>query len=289
MGNLRARKLPGTGAIGRNRRRIKVFLEGKDDFALYSMYWFPEEKDKIEFCKAEDGPVKQSGCRGVLANVRYQRESTGTQAFGIVDRDALLTENLFPEVSETDDQTFLENNLQLNPYVYCTLFWEMENYLIAANEMERIRCDSQNHPEPCRANEIVNRELREHCDTLIPHAAINAYRHEHGKGKINDGSTNEHSTRAEVDSFFRATHLANAPPPEIQRYQDWIDSVDAFDDASKADNERVRLMQRRIHGKALLQRFFRRRNIQSEVRWHLARQCAKPLEIEAKLQEWINS
>jgi hypothetical protein len=289
VANLRARELQGTGAIGRNRRRIKVFLEGKDDFALFSMYWFPEEKDKVEFCKAEDGPVKQSGCRGVLANVRHQRESTGTQAFGIVDRDALLTENLFSEVSETDDQAFLENNLQRNPYVYCTLFWEIENYLIAAREMEQIRCDSQNHPEPCRPEDIVNQELREHCDALVPHSAINACRHEYGKVKVNDGSTNEHETRAEVDAFFRENLLASAAPEEVQRYEQWVDSVLAFDDANKADHERTRLMQRRIHGKALLQRFFRRRNIQNEVRWHLARQCTKPLEIEAKLQDWINS
>ncbi len=289
MANLRAKELQGTGAIGRNRRRIKVFLEGRDDFALFSMYWFPEEKDKVEFCKAEDGPVKQSGCRGVLANVRHQRESAGTQAFGIVDRDALLAENLFSEVSETDDQTFLDKNLQRNPYVYCTLFWEVENYLIEAREMERIRCNSQKYPEPCRTEDTVRQELREHCETLVPHAAINAYLHEQGSSGVGDGITNNHADRASVDSFFRTVKLANTTPQQIECYESWMVSIDAFDDVSQTDQERIRLMQRRIHGKAVLQRFFRRRNIKDEVRWHLASQCAKPLEIEAKLQEWINN
>lgn len=289
MANLRARELQGTGAIGRNRRRIKVFLEGKDDFALFSMYWFADQKDKIEFCKAEDGPIKQSGCRGVQANVRHHRESTGTPAFGIVDRDALLAENLFSEVSETNDQVFVEKNLQRNPYVYCTLYWEVENYLIEAREMERVRCDSQNHPERCRVEEQVHLELREHCEALIPHAAINACLHEHCKPKVSDGSTNNHANRAAVDTLFRTTQLKNTTPQQLENYESWLTSVEAFDDVSKPDQERVRLMQRRIHGKAVLQRFFRRRNIQNEVRWHLARQCTKPQEIEAKLQEWINN
>lgn len=289
MANLRARELQGAGAIGRNRRRIKVFLEGKDDLALFSWYWFSDQKDFVEFCKAEDGPIKQSGCRGVQANVRHHRENTGTPAFGIVDRDALLAENFFTEVSETDDRVFVEGNLQRDPFIYCTLFWEVENYLIEAQGMETIRCDSQPHPEQPRPVEIVHQELREHCDALIPHAAINAYLHEHGKQKVNDGCTNTQGNRVDVDTFFRANHLASLSKEEIARYQEWVSSVDAFDDLNKSDQERIRLMQRRIHGKALLQRFFRRRNIQSEVRWHLARQCAKPQEIEAKLQEWINN
>lgn len=289
MANLRAKELLGEKSIARNRRRIKVFLEGQDDFRLFETYWFSDQKEKIEFCKAEDGPVEQSGCRGVLANVRNYREETGTAAFGIVDRDALMSENLLQDVSNADDQAFLDSNQQRNPYIYCTLYWEVENYLIAAKEMEQVRYDSQSNPEPLRPEESVQRELREHCDALIPHAAINAYLHEHGKPKVNDGCTNAQGNRADVDSFFRANHLASLSQEEIGRYQEWVSSVDAFDDLNKSDQERIRLMQRRIHGKALLQRFFRRRNIQSEVRWHLARQCTKPQEIEAKLQEWINS
>ena len=289
MANLRARELQGTGAIGRNRRRIKVFLEGKDDFALFSMYWFAEQKDKIEFCKAEDGPIKQSGCRGVQANVRHHRENTGTPAFGIVDRDALLAENLFSEVSETDDRVFVEKNLQRDPYVYCTLFWEVENYLIEAREMEQVRCNSQRYPEPCRTEDKVHQELREHCEALVPHAAINAYLHEHGRSGVSDGSTNQHADRASVDLFFRTTKLANTPPERVERYESWLASVDAFDDTSRSDRERIRLLQRRIHGKAMLQRFFYQRNVQQEVRWHLASRCTKPQEIEAKLQEWITS
>ncbi len=288
MANLRARELQGTGAIGRNRRRIKVFLEGKDDFALFSMYWFADQKDKIEFCKAEDGPIKQSGCRGVQANVRYHRENTGTPAFGIVDRDTLLTEKLFSIVSETNDQVFVEKNLRLNPYVYCTLFWEVENYLIEAREMERVRCNSQKYPEPCRTEDTVHQELREHCEALVPHAAINAYLHEHGCQGVGNGSTNGHPDRVAVDSFFRATKLATATQ-QIKCYESWLASIDAFDDASRSDKERVQLMQRRIHGKAVLERFFYQRNVRQEVRWHLAGQCTRPQEIEAKLQEWINS
>lgn len=289
MANLRARELQGTGAIGRNRRRIKLFLEGKDDFALFSMYWFADQKDKIEFCKAEDGPIKQSGCRGVQANVRHHRENTGAPAFGIVDRDALLAENLFSEVSETDDRVFVEKNLQHNPYVYCTLFWEVENYLIEAQEMEQVRCNSQKYPEPCRPEEKIHQELREHCEALVPHAAINAYLHELGSQGVGNGITNGHPDRAAVDSFFRTIKLANTPPEQVERYESWLASVDAFDDTSRTDRERVRLLQRRIHGKAMLERFFYQRNVRQEVRWHLASLCTKPQEIEAKLQEWINN
>jgi len=287
--NLRAEELQGTGAIERNRRRIKVFLEGKDDLALFSMYWFAHQKDKIEFCKAEDGPIKQSGCRGVQANVRCQRENNGAPAFGIVDRDALLAENLFSEVSETNDRVFVEKNLERNPYVYCTLFWEVENYLIKAREMELVRCNSQKYPEPCRTEEKIEQELREHCETLVPHAAINAYLHELGSPSVGNGITNDYPDRTAVDSFFRTTKLAMMPPQQVKRYESWLTSVDAFDDASRSDSERVRLMQRRIHGKAMLERFFYQRNVRHEVRWHLASQCTKPQEIEAKLQEWTNN
>ncbi|MDR3159723.1 MAG: DUF4435 domain-containing protein [Zoogloeaceae bacterium] len=285
MSNLRAEEMETAAAISKNRRRIKVFLEGRDDFSLFSLYWFQSYANEIEFCEAEKGPAQLSGCRGVLENVRKLREDAGSNAFGIVDRDALLVENRFADISETNDNVFLKNTHDRNPYIYYTLYWEIENYLVAVRKMEEVRCDSLHEPLPCRSDEVVAKEIWEHCETLIPHAAINIFFHKRGRSKWGDGATNNYNTRREVESHICESFLQEG---EFECYQSLVDLVETFDDTSLLPWERVRLMLRRIHGKALLQRFFRRSNVQGKMHWHLARGCPGPTEIVNKLQEWVN-
>lgn len=285
MANLRERSLSNRGAIERNRRRVEVFLEGKDDLSLFGLYWFQSLKDKVEFRCAEKGPIPTPGCNGVRDNVRHLREVGGVVAYGILDRDA-LPDSL--EACETDDGIFLSRNANREPFIYYTLFWEIENYLIRATEMEQDRCDNSRNPELCRPDFEVYRELREHCDTLVPHAAINVHLHRRGIKKVGDGATNEYATRAEVDAFFRQCHLGTASDGDLAEYDDWLKRIDAFDSPGKPDEERVALMQRRIHGKAILQRFFNRRKIESEVRWRLARKSSAPAELVAILAEWTS-
>ncbi len=165
MANLREDNVPNRGAVGRNRKKVKVFLEGKDDLAFLSLYWFPELKDRIDFRLAQEGPIPESGCNGVRKNVRFLREQGSSLAFGILDRDAIPDAI---EACELDDHQFLNRNSEREPFIYYTLFWEIENYLIQAEPMEEERCDSSRDPEPCRPIAEVHQELREHCQTLIP-------------------------------------------------------------------------------------------------------------------------
>lgn len=286
MANLRESNVANRGAIGRNRRRIEVFLEGKDDLALFGTYWCQSLNERVDFRCAEEGPRPLSGCTGVRENVRFLREVGGVAAFGILDRDAVLDDI---EACEIDDAKFLSRNTARDPYLYYTLYWEVENYLVRASALEETRCDGSAHPEPCRPLAAVHSELREHCDTLVPHAAINAHRHRLGKPNLGDGATDRCATRQEVDVHFRANHLNSATAAELTDYEGWMQRIDAFDRPHGNDEERVASMQRRIHGKAILHRFFKRRNIQSEMRWHVARKITPPDELRQVLEYWIST
>lgn len=287
MANLRERQFDSAQVKGRYRHRVEIYVEGKDDSALFRNFWFGDLVDRVDFIEAENGPVNHSGCEGVRRNVAAQRQR-GILAFGLIDRDALLDTQL---ANETDDSTYLSRTASQYSHLHYTLLWEIENYLIDPEALEQYRADSK-AMGAARPIAVVEQEIREHCEALLPHAACNASLHMGGIKKLPDGYTNSHLDRISVERHIQATELPKQDPAIQATYVQNLALVDAFDDPAQTDRIRIRLLKRRIHGKALLKRFAYQHQLQGEIPFHVARKISptqSPLnELRDQIEAWLS-
>jgi len=285
MPSIRGRGLS-TAQIGsRYANRVEIFVEGVDDLGIYKNYWFANISDRAVFKLAEAGPVPISGCTGVERNVLHQR-AAGVQAFGLIDRDAI--EDL--DFSCTpDDTTFLSENENKNPNIYYTLRWELENYLIDAIAWEQERVNAKTRGDGRRTPDVVMAEILSHCDILVAHAAANALLHSLGKAKIGDGFGAMADTRAAFEALLLSGPFKDLNTEQLTLYSDWKRKIEAFDLPHGTVEQRVFAMSRRIHGKALIERFFKKYSIQDDKRFSLAGRISNrvPQEIANRVHEWV--
>ncbi|WP_161805163.1 DUF4435 domain-containing protein [Amantichitinum ursilacus] len=260
-------------------------MEGQDDLGVYKNYWFSGIADKAVFKLAETGPVPLPGCNGVERNVLYQR-AAGIQAYGLVDRDAVEDSALS---CTPDDSLFLSENMNKNPNIYYTLRWELENYLIDAVAWEQERVNSKTRGDGRRPAEEVMVEIFCHCDILVAHAAANALLHSLGKPKIGDGFGTKVDTRADFEDLLFAGPFKGLSAADIADYSSWKQRIEAFDLPHGTVEQRVFAISRRIHGKALLERFFKKYSIQDDKRFSVASRISGriPQEIALRVAEWV--
>jgi hypothetical protein len=270
----------------RYRDKVEVYVEGKDDLAIYKNYWFTQLTDRLNFICAEEGSAAVPGCVGVERNVLAQRMA-GIDAYGLIDRDAVSD---FLHASETNDVSYLGKNYQKNPYVYYTVRWELENYLIDPDvwEQERVNAKTQGHNR--REAPVVSEEILAHCQILVAHAAANVVRQTFGLPKIPDGFGSQAKSRADYEAELFKTIMSDASEEQKNAYHEWVSRIEAFDLPGSAPSERVFAICRRVHGKALLLRFFKAYNIQDDKRFSVAYHLAGkvPKELSDKLQSWLS-
>lgn len=84
---------------------IKVFLESAEDVRIFSEHWFSHKQDKLRFVSAEGEQIGGGGCQVVISKV-HEANSQNIQAYGIVDRDVLLSDAKLDLFWETDDAKF---------------------------------------------------------------------------------------------------------------------------------------------------------------------------------------
>ena len=160
---------------------IKVFLESEDDLEIIGNKWFFHLQDKISFENTEPQMGQGGGgCKQVIARVKKEIDR-GKVAFGIVDRDVLLSkpnneeeaekyENLF---WESDDQIFLNTKI-FGEYIHILRRWEMENYLLKPEALQKLMVNkklSQNVMSvDIIANELINKE-----DDFIAVSIVSTY------------------------------------------------------------------------------------------------------------------
>jgi len=108
--------------------RRKVFLESEEDVRIFSDRWFGDQLDKLKFVSAEGGNFGGGGCQVVINKVNEANDQD-VNAFGIVDRDTLLSDKKFDLFWEIDDKKFHD----AKPYgenIHVLRCWELENYLL---------------------------------------------------------------------------------------------------------------------------------------------------------------
>lgn len=112
-----------------------VFLESEEDFQIVGMRWFFDEGQDVMFRAADsyEPGTGGGGCRAVIDLVTQAR-GVGIQAFGLVDRDVLLSDHHWQLWWESQDDVFLTAR-PYGTYIRVLLRWELENYLLDPESM----------------------------------------------------------------------------------------------------------------------------------------------------------
>lgn len=269
----------------RYRDKVEIYVEGKDDISIYRNYWFSKFADRVSFISAEDGGVPIPGCVGVERNVLAQRE-VGIDAYGLIDRDAIRDVS---HANEPDDDSYVKGNYSSNPYVYYTVRWELENYLIDPEILEQERVNAKTQGNNKRNSDLVIDEILSHCQILIAHAAANVVRQLENLPKIPDGFGCQAKSRQAYETDLFNTIMLGATAEQKALYSSWVAKIEAFDMPGGAPSQRLAAISRRVHGKALLMRFFKAYQIQDDRRFSVAFGLIGrvPQELSDKLQSWL--
>jgi hypothetical protein len=261
-----------------------VYVESEEDNYVYGECWFKDRLSKLEF-KAATVKCSTDGCDGVLNAVTMERQA-GNPAWGIVDRDIVMGKKMWDLVHETNDDTF-ERAKPFGKEIKVLCRWEMESYLVDGEALEHIQASLNMKPE--RPLPDVFQELLDHCFVLIPHAAINAVLQLHKRNGVGDGYTNPFSTDVDVFGHFQKTQIPKLPESVQADYNRELPLVEAFDSLGASAEVRLIALLRRIHGKALLERFFHvSHRIQTDVKGLLANRIKEKSRIPEEIEAFVN-
>jgi hypothetical protein len=237
---------------------------------------------KVEFQPASTSAALP-GCNGVIAAVSEELQA-GNAAWGIVDRDTVMSHDNWALVHETDDSIY-EANKPFGDNIKALCRWEMESYLVDWEALEHHRaCFAKELP---RSEPTVYQELLDHCQALVPHAAINAVSHFHRQKGLGDGYTNRFSSRIQVDDEIQDTQLPKLPTGAASEYAQHLAQVEAFDYPGLPLKDRVNGLLRRVHGKAVLERFKYVHKIQIEFDGLLAKRIEEKGRVPVEIDNFI--
>ncbi len=262
-----------------------IYVESEDDCYVFGECWFKDRLSHVEFRPAAH-KCGFSGCSAVVEAVADER-GAGNSAWGIVDRDTVMSENLWHLVDETNDAIY-QCAQPFGVEIKALCRWEMENYLADGNAMEKCRAEMKMAPP--RPSVTVYDELLSHCQVLIPHAAMNAVCHLHRVEGLKDGYARpKHlATREDVDAEIRAGKLTRLPPSAAADYAQQTARVDAFDLPGETPRACVNALLRRVHGKALLARFAAVHSISSDLKGLLANRISEMALVPAELTSFVD-
>lgn len=262
-----------------------IYVESEEDAYVFGECWFKDRLSRVEFKPASDQCGGFSGCNAVIEAVAGERQA-GNPAWGIVDRDTVMGQDLWPIVDETNDAAY-ESARPFGPEVKALCRWEMENYLAEGEAIESYRAEHEF--QPARPSQVVYQELFDHCQALVPHAAVNALLHTHRVKGLGDGYTNHFQSRQAVDEDIRRKQLPRIPNVGTAEYEQQLSAVDGFDLPEAAISERVKALLRRVHGKALLKRFGSSHGMQHDIRGHLASRIKEMALIPAEIASFVDA
>ncbi|MEW6290584.1 MAG: hypothetical protein AB1545_12105 [Thermodesulfobacteriota bacterium] len=261
-----------------------VYVESEEDNYVYGECWFKDRLSKLEF-KAAAVKCATDGCDAVLDAVNMERRA-GNPAWGIVDRDIVMGKERWDLVHETNDEAF-ERAKPFGNEIKVLCRWEMESYLADGEALEHIQAGLNMKPK--RALPEVFQELLDHCHVLVPHATINAVLHLHKLAGAGDGYTNRFSTAEEVADDIRKIYIPKLPPHGQDEYENHLSLVAAFDSPGATAKERLNGLLRRVHGKALLKRFFHvHHKIQADVKGLLANRIKEKSRIPEEIEAFVD-
>lgn len=260
-----------------------IYVESEEDRHVFGDCWFRDRLAQVEFRPASS-IATSSGCNGVILAVRNELQA-GNAAWGIVDRDVAMSQDFWQIVNETDDAVY-ENHKPFGEKIKMLIRWEIENYLVDGEALEFYR--SGNESRAARPLDIVHNELLEHCQTLVPHAAFNALSHQYRGRGLGDGYANRFTSRGQVESDIAITHLPKLPTAAAVDYPQKVTEVEAFDNPSATTLDRINGLLRRLHGKAVLERFRYVHRINFNLDGFLAKRIEEKNRVPGELTRFVD-
>ncbi|QPK62373.1 hypothetical protein IVG45_16150 [Methylomonas sp. LL1] len=231
---------------------IKVYLESAEDVRIFSEHWFSHKQDKLRFVSAEGEQSGGGGCMAVINKVA-EANSQKIEAYGIVDRDVLLSDAKLDLFWEADDTKFHASD----PYgenIHVLRRWELENYLLQpeafAYEVSRRISRS---PTPDISAETFLVEV----DDIIQVTALTTYSVANGQKSPSPAfGTNIPSgsdLSQEIDKFLKRQF----PAPACPDISNDAEKIRSFDRSNVNPAERWERLTRILDGKKSLMRLCR--------------------------------
>lgn len=251
--------------------RIKVYLESAEDVRIFSEHWFSDKQDKLRFVSAEGEQSGGGGCQVVISKVE-EANKQNIQAYGIVDRDVLLSDKKLDIFWETNDPKFHA----AKPYgekIHVLRRWELENYLLQPDAFtSEVSRRVSRSPSPIVSEDIFLSQA----DELIQVTALTTFSVRQGKNSPNPGfgiqSTGEELTK-EIDKFLKK-QFPEIVDPDISND---ANKIIAFDNDDVNSSERWEGLSRILDGKKSLMRLCRYLSdslgIESIRHWEEMRGC----------------
>lgn len=270
--------------------KIVVYLESTVDYQIFGERWFFDKGEWLEF-KSADQCCESGGCTQVIKLVEKDR-TCGTAAFGIVDRDVLLSQKLWGLLFETNDETYCSAR-PFGQYIHLLCRWEIENYLLDPVEIETLIQDHRTsglrllRPEGETIKELLN-----HLQILIPVMAANMVLHDHGESSLNPKYGYHERDRARMQTDVQQTlhHTDNLPDEYMENLTSFIDRIENFTGGYPENSkERFESLCRIIDGKRVFDRIQHAYTLKDEHRFNLARRIRENNRIPEEIVNLIQS
>ncbi|MDM8543235.1 hypothetical protein QUF90_19340 [Desulfococcaceae bacterium HSG9] len=235
----------------RQRGGVIVFVESEDDYQIFAERWFFDIGEKLTFESADrDTPERGGGGCGVVCNLVDKAIDDGICAFGIIDRDSLMNNDLWEIWWEENDERFLEYR-PFGDRIRVLLRWELENYLLDAKAME-IEIADERFCSP-RSSKQCAQDCLKYASELKNIASAHIVLQRYKCGKLNPGfGSNPPHTGAKLHDKL----IAHLDKKSVPTAQDTLaaerTSVDRFDRPDADVLQRWERLSRMVDGKGTL-------------------------------------
>ena len=263
--------------------RAIIYLESQEDYQIFFERWFYDEGEFIEFISSDSG--SGGGCTNVIKNVEDDRQKDIT-SFGIVDRDALMQQQKWEELWETDDSKY-KGYRPFGKNIHLLCRWEIENYLFDIDEIEILLADiGEGAPRKTREQSVVIDELLEHCDALIPIVAYNVLLHKKGQAALPIGYCVHNTKRSHNEKSIQE----KIELQEKNDYENIISKIEKFKhNTGKNTEESFYKINRILDGKRLFERLKNHNRLAEDYRFLLARKIKEKGKIDIEILKMINN
>lgn len=231
---------------------IKVFLESAEDVRIFSEHWSSDKQDKLRFVSAEGEQSGGGGCGVVISKVT-EANNQNIEAYGIVDRDVLLSDGKLDLFWETDDAKFYSEK----PYgetIHVLHRWELENYLLQPEAFDyEISRRISRSPAPAITAETFLAQVDDivQVTALTTYSVANARKSPSPAFGTNIPSGSDLSQ--EIDKFLKK----QAPASTCSDISDDAEKIWSFDKNDATPEERWERLSRILDGKKSLMRLCR--------------------------------
>lgn len=240
--------LPSELIGGKYEGGVMVILESEEDVRILSDHWFAGYQDKIRFKSAEDGTRGGGGCKAVIRKVKHARDLQ-LPAFGIVDRDTLLSNGKSDIFWEADDLAFHG----AKPYgdeIHVLRRWELENYLLKPEAFSaEAACRVSRGPSPqISADDFLSIE-----NDVVDITAFSSFMLSHGKPSHHKFAQRDSGERlrGQIDEHMKSALSSSQGYSDLA--QD-IEKIKAFSEDEQVSGKRWDRLNRILDGKKTLNR-----------------------------------